>query len=410
MAEKLLGPDFAIHGGGFDLVFPHHENEIAQTEAGPRRAAAPDLDAQRDGPDRRGEDVEVGRQHLPALRGARRATAREAVVAYLSPATTASRSRSRDERARARRRPGSSGSGTSCASAAGGGEPDAVRGRAARGVPRRARRRLQHAAGAGRRCSSWSPRATGATLPGRPRRRSPSCSPLLGLESLLARGRRRPTPRPRRCSPSARRRGPSEDFERADEIRDQLAELRLGGPRHGRGRAARPPRLSDGASASVDLRAPAGRRGRARAPARAPGLDERRDRRRRARRGSRGSPDHQGVVAEVDPYPVRRPATRCSSADDALVVALDQVQDPHNLGAVCRSAEAAGAAGVVIPERRSAAVTAGGLQGLGGRGRAPAGRPGPQPRRLARPRPRRPGAWIYGADAERRAPLHATPT
>jgi cysteinyl-tRNA synthetase len=33
MAEKLLGPEFAIHGGGVDLVFPHHENEIAQTEA-----------------------------------------------------------------------------------------------------------------------------------------------------------------------------------------------------------------------------------------------------------------------------------------------------------------------------------------------------------------------------------------
>ncbi|HSJ17840.1 MAG TPA: DALR domain-containing protein, partial [Solirubrobacterales bacterium] len=33
MAEKYLGPDFAVHGGGADLVFPHHENEIAQTEA-----------------------------------------------------------------------------------------------------------------------------------------------------------------------------------------------------------------------------------------------------------------------------------------------------------------------------------------------------------------------------------------
>src|SRR6478672_6352210 len=32
MAEKELGPDFAIHGGGIDLLFPHHENEIAQTE------------------------------------------------------------------------------------------------------------------------------------------------------------------------------------------------------------------------------------------------------------------------------------------------------------------------------------------------------------------------------------------
>jgi 23S rRNA (guanosine2251-2'-O)-methyltransferase len=70
-----------------------------------------------------------------------------------------------------------------------------------------------------------------------------------------------------------------------------------------------------------------------------------------------GSPDHQGVVAEVDPYPYADPAALLA-APDALVVALDQVQDPRNLGAVCRSAEAAGAAGVVITERRSARVTA----------------------------------------------------
>jgi len=70
-----------------------------------------------------------------------------------------------------------------------------------------------------------------------------------------------------------------------------------------------------------------------------------------------GSPDHQGVVAEVDPYPYADPR-EVVERPDALVVALDQVQDPRNLGAVCRSAEAAGAAGVVIPSRRSAAVTA----------------------------------------------------
>ena len=70
-----------------------------------------------------------------------------------------------------------------------------------------------------------------------------------------------------------------------------------------------------------------------------------------------GSPDHQGIVAEVDPFPYADPAGLLDSPD-ALVVALDQIQDPHNLGAVCRSAEAAGAAGVVIPERRSAAVSA----------------------------------------------------
>ena len=36
MAEAELGPSFAIHGGGSDLVFPHHENEIAQSEAAGR--------------------------------------------------------------------------------------------------------------------------------------------------------------------------------------------------------------------------------------------------------------------------------------------------------------------------------------------------------------------------------------
>jgi len=70
-----------------------------------------------------------------------------------------------------------------------------------------------------------------------------------------------------------------------------------------------------------------------------------------------GSPDHQGVVAEVDPYPYADPSALLR-APDAVVIALDQVQDPRNLGAVCRSAEAAGVAGVVIPSRRAASVTA----------------------------------------------------
>jgi len=69
-----------------------------------------------------------------------------------------------------------------------------------------------------------------------------------------------------------------------------------------------------------------------------------------------GSPDHQGVVAEVDPYPYGDPVGLLRR-EGALLVALDQVQDPRNLGAVCRSAEFAGAAGVIVPERRSASVT-----------------------------------------------------
>jgi 23S rRNA (guanosine2251-2'-O)-methyltransferase len=66
--------------------------------------------------------------------------------------------------------------------------------------------------------------------------------------------------------------------------------------------------------------------------------------------------EHQGVCADVAPYRYAH-VDALLRVDDALVLALDEVQDPHNLGAVCRVAEAAGCAGVVIPERRSAEVT-----------------------------------------------------
>jgi len=69
-----------------------------------------------------------------------------------------------------------------------------------------------------------------------------------------------------------------------------------------------------------------------------------------------GSPDHQGICAEVEPYSYADPDGLLAD-EQALVLALDEVQDPHNLGAVIRVAEAAGAGGVVIPERRSAEVT-----------------------------------------------------
>lgn len=70
-----------------------------------------------------------------------------------------------------------------------------------------------------------------------------------------------------------------------------------------------------------------------------------------------GSSDHQGIVAEVEPYPYVD-GEELLGDENALVVVLDQIQDPRNLGAVCRSAEAAGASGVVIPDRRAASVTA----------------------------------------------------
>jgi len=66
------------------------------------------------------------------------------------------------------------------------------------------------------------------------------------------------------------------------------------------------------------------------------------------------TPDHQGIAAVVDPYPYLEPEDVLR--DHTLVVALDEVQDPHNLGAVIRSAEGAGAA-VIIPRHRAVEVT-----------------------------------------------------
>jgi 23S rRNA (guanosine2251-2'-O)-methyltransferase len=69
-----------------------------------------------------------------------------------------------------------------------------------------------------------------------------------------------------------------------------------------------------------------------------------------------GSSSHQGVCAQAGGYPYVS-SDDLLAAEDPLIVVLDQIQDPHNLGSICRSAECAGATGVVIPERRSAEVT-----------------------------------------------------
>ena len=72
---------------------------------------------------------------------------------------------------------------------------------------------------------------------------------------------------------------------------------------------------------------------------------------------------HQGLVLTIPAYSYLDPTdllTRATDTGDApLLVALDGVTDPHNLGAVVRSAAAFGAHGVVVPERRSAGMTPG---------------------------------------------------
>ena len=76
----------------------------------------------------------------------------------------------------------------------------------------------------------------------------------------------------------------------------------------------------------------------------------------RALTESAGTRDHQGVLALCEPYRYAE-AYDLAAGDRPLLVCLDGVTDPHNLGAVSRSAEGAGATGLVLPAHRSARVT-----------------------------------------------------
>jgi 23S rRNA (guanosine2251-2'-O)-methyltransferase len=69
-----------------------------------------------------------------------------------------------------------------------------------------------------------------------------------------------------------------------------------------------------------------------------------------------GSAAHQGICAEAGAYPYVG-SGELLAATDPLLLALDQVQDPQNLGALCRTAECAGLTGVIVPERRAAEIT-----------------------------------------------------
>lgn len=69
---------------------------------------------------------------------------------------------------------------------------------------------------------------------------------------------------------------------------------------------------------------------------------------------------HQGVMAKAAPFrftPLEKVVSATEGRASALVIALDHVTDPGNLGAIVRSAEVVGASAVVIAKRRSAAIT-----------------------------------------------------
>jgi len=108
-----------------------------------------------------------------------------------------------------------------------------------------------------------------------------------------------------------------------------------------------------------------------------------------------GTSAHQGVVA-------LGAATRYTSLDEvagqaAMLVVLDGVEDPHNLGAIIRTAHAAGAGAVVIPERRAVGLTdVVAKAAAGAQEYLPVVRVGNTNRALESLKER--GYWIYGLD------------
>lgn len=108
------------------------------------------------------------------------------------------------------------------------------------------------------------------------------------------------------------------------------------------------------------------------------------------------SESHQGVCALTTGYPYV--GAHELLREDALLVALDEVTDVQNLGAIARTAEVAGATGLVIPERRSAEVTPAACKASAG---------AVEHLRIARVRnladflgeAKTAGLWCYGADA-----------
>ncbi|HXG76318.1 MAG TPA: 23S rRNA (guanosine(2251)-2'-O)-methyltransferase RlmB [Gaiellaceae bacterium] len=116
-----------------------------------------------------------------------------------------------------------------------------------------------------------------------------------------------------------------------------------------------------------------------------------------------GTRDHQGVVAWCEPYRYAD-AYDLARAERPLLVCLDQVTDPRNLGAVVRSAEGAGATGVVVPAHGASRVTPAVCRASAG---AVEHLPVAVVPNLARylAEIKGPALWAYAADAEGTIPL-----
>ncbi len=114
---------------------------------------------------------------------------------------------------------------------------------------------------------------------------------------------------------------------------------------------------------------------------------------------------HQGVVAVLDPFEYSDPEQLIQSVKHAkgYLVVVDSVQDPHNLGAIIRSAEAFGAGGLLIPKDRQAPVTTTVERAAAGAtAHLPVARVGNLARMLEHLKES--GYWIVGADANEGVP------
>jgi 23S rRNA (guanosine2251-2'-O)-methyltransferase len=119
-----------------------------------------------------------------------------------------------------------------------------------------------------------------------------------------------------------------------------------------------------------------------------------------------GVRDHQGIVARAEPYRYAD-AWEIAAQPSPLIVCLDRVSDPRNLGAVARSAEGAGATGIIVPEHGSARVTAAVCKSSAG---AVEHLPVAVVTNLARYLGdiKGPSLWVYAADADAPASLWET--
>ena len=118
---------------------------------------------------------------------------------------------------------------------------------------------------------------------------------------------------------------------------------------------------------------------------------------------------HQGVIAQAAVRAYASVDDILSAArergENPLIVVCDELSDPHNLGAVIRTADAAGAHGVIIPKRRSAGLTATvGKTSAGAVAHVPVARVPNLPALLKELKEE--GVWIFGAAMDGSTPLH----